>query len=156
MSEGVSGAAEPLDDQDFRLLDAVREVYELVDPMPADLLDDIRFEIAVHDLGMEVARESPGLLAVGTRGEDDRRLLGFESPSATITVGLQTSEGAVRLDGWLAPPGTHEVELRTPQRNWTTTSDERGRFVLDELPRTTAYLIVHVGRVSVTTPTIEL
>lgn len=156
MREGFPGAAEPLDDQDFRVLDAVREVYELIDPMPAELLDNIRFEIAVRNLGMEVARESPGLLAVATRGEDDRRLLGFESSSATITVGLQVTDGGVRLDGWLTPSGAHEVELRTPQRNWATTSDERGRFALDGLPHTTAYLIVHIGPVSVTTPTIEL
>lgn len=151
------GAAEPLDDQDFRVLDAVREIYEVIDPMPADLLDNIRFEIAIRDLGMEVARESSGLLAVGTRGEnDDRRLLGFESPSATITVGLQVNDGAVRLDGWLAPPGAHDVELRTPHRNWMTESDERGRFVLDGLPRTTAYLIIRAGITTITTPTIEL
>jgi hypothetical protein len=153
---GFPGAAEPLDDHDFRLLDSVREVYEAIDPMPAGLLDDIRFTIAVQELNMEVARESPGLLAVGTRGEDDRRLLGFESASATITIGLQAGERGVRLDGWLTPPGAHEVELRSPHRNWTTESDERGRFVLDGLPHINAYLTVHIGTVAVTTPTIEL
>ncbi|HUQ55880.1 hypothetical protein [Lentzea sp.] len=147
---------EPLDEQDLLVLDAVREVYEALDPMPADLLDGIRFSIAVRDLGMEVARESPSLLAVGTRGEDDRRLLSFESASATITIGLRVDDaGAVRLDGWLTPAGTGSVELRSPRGSWTTETDERGRFVLDGLPRTSAYLVIRAGAV-VTTPTIEL
>ncbi len=147
---------EPLDEQDFRVLDAVREVYEAIDPMPADLLDGIRFSIAVRDLGMEVARESHDLLAVGTRGEDDKRLLSFESASATITISLRVDDsGTVRLDGWLIPAGTGLVELRSPLGSWTTESDERGRFVLDGLPRTNAYLVIRAGAV-VTTPTIEL
>lgn len=154
---GFPGAAEPLDDQDFRVLDAVREVYEAIDPMPADLLDDIRFSVAVQELGMEIARQPEGLLTAGTRGESDRRLIRFESSRTTVLVGLHVGDdGAVRLDGWLTPPGAHPVELRSPDETWTTESDERGRFVLDGLPRTRAYLIVWAGTAAVTTPTIEL
>lgn len=151
------GAAEPLDEQDFLVLHDVREVYEAIDPMPAELLDNIRFSIAVRDLGMEIARAPADLLAVVTRGENDRRLISLESPSMTITIGLRVDDdGTVRFDGWLSPRGAHTVELHTPDGTWTTESDQRGRFVLDHLPRTTAYLTVRTGTVVVTTPTIGL
>ena len=43
-------AGEPLDDADFGVLDDIRELFEAVDPMPADLPERIRFSLALRDL----------------------------------------------------------------------------------------------------------
>src|SRR5438094_701184 len=49
-------ADEPLDDADFGVLGDIRELFEAVDPMPADLPERIRFALALRDLEVEVAR----------------------------------------------------------------------------------------------------
>jgi hypothetical protein len=49
-------ADEPLDDTDFGVLGDIRELFEAVDPMPADLPERIRFSLALRDLEVEVAR----------------------------------------------------------------------------------------------------
>jgi len=43
-------ADEPLDDTDFRLLDGIRDMFAVADPMPADLPERIRFRLALRDL----------------------------------------------------------------------------------------------------------
>src|SRR3954449_10629960 len=50
------GADEPLDELDFRLLAGVRELWEDADPMPATLVDQIRFAIRLEDVDLEVMR----------------------------------------------------------------------------------------------------
>ncbi|MDX8054486.1 hypothetical protein SK571_34390 [Lentzea sp. BCCO 10_0798] len=154
----TNGAAGPLDDRDFLILDGVRDVYSAIDPMPEDMLDNIRFALAVEHLETEVARAASDLVAVVTRGENEQRLVSFESPSMTITLGIRANDdGTMRLDGWLTPPGTHHVELRTPAGTVTAESDERGRFAMDGVPRTSAYLTVRPARMrAITTPTIAL
>ena len=60
---------EPLDDADFGVLDDIRELFEAVDPMPADLPERIRFSLALRDLEVEVARlAEEDQLTVAARG----------------------------------------------------------------------------------------
>jgi hypothetical protein len=58
----------------------------------------------------------------------------------------ERQDGMVRVDGWLAPPGAHLVELRSPQGVSTALADSDGRFVLDEVPRGLVQIVVRAAK----------
>ena len=98
----------PMDDVDFGLLDDIGELFEAIDPMPADLPERIRFALSLRDLETEVARlAEEDLSAVGVRGAESSRTITFDSESLTIMIRVDANtDGTVRIDGWLAPPQT--------------------------------------------------
>ena len=138
-------ADEPLDDADFGVLDDIRELFEAVDPMPADLPERIRFALALRDLEIEVARlVEKDQLAVAARGTELSRTITFDSDSLTIMIRIDANQdGTVRIDGWLAPPQCRQVEMKTAVDPLTATSDSQGRFAFGRVRRGTAQLIVH-------------
>jgi hypothetical protein len=138
------GAGEPLDDVDMAILDGIRDLFEAVDPIPPDLVERVCFALAVENLDVDVFRrlEEPAL--AGARGHEESRTITFDSESLTIMVSITpTGYDVVRLDGWLAPPAGHKVELRTARGPLTTTADDQGRFALDDVPHGLAQLVVH-------------
>jgi hypothetical protein len=138
-------ADEPLDDVDFGLLDDIRDLYDVTDPMPADLPERLRFFLALRDLEVEVARlaaaeDQPGL---AVRGAEQSRTITFDSDSLTIMIRVDPNpDGTVRVDGWLAPPQRREIELKTSAAPLTVSCDEQGRFAFVRVPRGTAQVIV--------------
>ncbi|MDQ7804705.1 hypothetical protein Q5425_13230 [Amycolatopsis sp. A133] len=154
------GADEPLDELDLRLLAGVRELWEDADPMPATLVDQIRFAIQLEDVDLEVMRirEQEGL-AVARSAAEQGRLITFDSESLTIMVNVSPEPGGtIRLDGWLTPPAEHPIEVRTSSGPLTTTSDAEGRFAVGGVPHGMVQVLVRtVGRArTVSTPAIEL
>ncbi|WP_103351155.1 hypothetical protein [Amycolatopsis sp. CA-128772] len=154
------GADEPLDELDFRLLAGVRELWEDADPMPATLVDQIRFAIQLEDVDLEVMRiREQEALAVTRSAAEQGRLITFDSESLTIMVNVSPEPGAtIRLDGWLTPPAEHPIEVRTANGPLTTTSDEEGRFAVSGVPHGMVQVLVRtLGRTrTVSTPAIEL
>lgn len=138
-------ADEPLDDADFGVLGDIRELFEAVDPMPADLPERIRFSLALRDLEVEVARlAEEDQLAVAARGKEQARTITFDSDSLTIMIRIDANrDGTVRVDGWLAPPQRRQVEIKTTADPLTAASDAQGRFAFVRVPRGTAQFIVH-------------
>lgn len=138
-------ADEPLDDADFGVLGDIRELFEAVDPMPADLPERIRFSLALRDLEIEVARlAEEDQLAVAARGKEQARTITFDSDSLTIMIRIDANrDGTVRVDGWLAPPQRRQVEIKTTADPLTAASDAQGRFAFAQVPRGTAQFIVH-------------
>lgn len=154
------GADEPLDELDFRLLAGVRELWEAADPMPATLVDQIRFAIQLEDVDLEVMRirEQEGL-AVTRSAAEQGRLITFDSESLTIMVNVSPEPGGtIRLDGWLTPPAEHPIEVRTANGPLTTTSDAEGRFAVNGVPHGMVQVLVRTAGRSrtVSTPAIEL
>jgi hypothetical protein len=154
------GANEPLDALDFRLLAGLRELWEDADPMPATLVDQIRFAIQLEDVDLEVMRirEQEGL-AVARSAAEQGRLITFDSESLTIMVNVSPEPGgSIRLDGWLTPPAEHPIEVRTADGPLTTTSDAEGRFAVSGVPHGMVQVLVRtLGRSrTVSTPAIEL
>jgi hypothetical protein len=158
------GADGPMDDVDVAVLGELRELYGDLDPMSADLVDRIQFALALEDLDVEVFRASAesaeaGVLA-GVRGAEETRTITFDSDSLTIMFSISPSgTAAVRLDGWLAPPAAHRVELRTEHGPMETSADADGRFAVDDVPHGLAQLVVHPaagGTRSVVTPSVVL
>jgi hypothetical protein len=154
------GANEPLDELDLRLLAGVRELWEDADPMPATLVDQIRFAIQLEDVDLEVMRirEQEGF-ATSRSAAEQGRLITFDSESLTIMVNVSPEPGGtIRLDGWLTPPAEHPIEVRNRNGTLTTTSDAEGRFAVSGVPHGMVQVLVRtLGRSrTVSTPAIEL
>ena len=137
-------ADEPLDDDDFGVLDDLREQFEAVDPMPADLPERIRFRLALRDLEVEVARlAEEDQLTVAARGTEQSRTITFDSDSLTIMIRIEANrDETARVDGWLAPPQSRDIEMKTTAGSLTVASDEQGRFAFARVPHGTSQLIV--------------
>ena len=144
-ASGFTPADESLDDVDLELLDGIREVFQAIDPMPADLPERIRFCLALRGLEIEVARlaaeDSQPSLAV--RGAELSRTITFDSDSLTIMIRIDANrDGTVRIDGWLAPAQRRELELKTAAESLHVSSDDQGRFAFARVPCGTAQLMV--------------
>lgn len=157
---------EPLDDSDFGLLGDIRAMFEAADPMPTDLTERIRFNLALRDLEIEVARltAEEDDLALAARGAEQSRTITFDSASLTIMIRIDANRnGTARVDGWLAPPQRREIEMKTASDSLSTASDDQGRFAFARVPRGTAQIIVRPAAIgpgdagrSVVTPALIL
>lgn len=148
MKSSDAGPDGPMDEFDLAILDSIREAFERADPMPADVLERIKFSLALRDLEAEVARiaaeEDPRLVAV--RSAEQSRTVTFDSDSLTIMIRIDSDKNdTVRIDGWLAPPQRREIEMQTASGTLRTVSDQQGRFAFANLPRGTARLSVRPG-----------
>jgi hypothetical protein len=160
-------ADQPLDEIDEAILDELAIIDTLVDPPPADLDERVRFAIALRDVDIEVARLSDDrLISSGARDTERSRTITFDSENLTVMVTVVTRpDGRRRLDGWLAPAGPLQVELRTAggqaagqQRLHVVTADDTGRFVLDDVePGLTQLVVYPTGPgLTVVTPSVVL
>ena len=142
---GFASADEPLDDLDLALLDDVRDLYQAVDPMPADLPERIRFSLALRGLEIEVARlmAEEDLPVLATRAVEQSRTVTFDSDSLTIMIRIDpNADGTARVDGWLAPSQRREIEMRTTAGTLSVVSDEQGRFAFTSVPCGIVQLVV--------------
>ncbi|WP_418277882.1 hypothetical protein ACNHYB_07920 [Isoptericola jiangsuensis] len=159
--DDVLGGDEPLDRIDVALLARIAELDARLDPMPEGLVERSRFAMTLASLEAEVMElqvvEAPAG-SVRSGAPVETRTITFTHERLTVMIALSagTERGTVRVDGWLAPAEVLHIELRLPEGTLTTRSDEDGRFVLDDVPRGPASLLVRQGETPVTTPVIEL
>jgi hypothetical protein len=153
------GAGDLLDEVDAMILAGIRELWSTVDPMPATLVERIQFAVELEDVDVEVMRVCEQQELVAARGDERTRLITFDSESLTIMVNVRPNKnGTIRLDGWLTPPACHPIELHTSDGPIMTSSDDGGRFVVDDVPHGMTQLVVRpVAQTrTVSTPTISL
>ncbi|SEG96798.1 hypothetical protein SAMN05444920_110111 [Nonomuraea solani] len=136
--------------EDQLLAEEIADVYRIVDPVPATLVERLQFALALEaweSPEFEILRmQEEAVLPAGVRGGEDSRTITFDSEILTIMISVSArDEYAVRVDGWLAPPGDHLVELRTGEGAHTVRADDQGRFVLDVVPRGLSQLVVRQG-----------
>lgn len=138
-------AAQLLDDEDARLLAEIARLYELVDPMPADLVERIGFTLTFADMEMELARlVAESRVPVGARGEERARTVTFSSDSLTVMVTITpVSQSRCRIDGWIAPSAAIMVELRTDRGSQDVVADVDGRFEFAGVPCGLVQLVFH-------------
>jgi hypothetical protein len=137
------GEFEPLDSCDERILSVINELHRRDDPMPKDLNERVQFVLELEaELDARVARVSRSAELVLTRGDADL-VVGQGDPASitfdceTVTVMVTPRPSALRelrLDGWIGPEGSYEVELRGAEASKRASTDETGRFVLEGLP----------------------
>lgn len=147
---------EPYDEEQLlRNLDAL---LDLADPVPADLVERVKFAIEIEDIDVEAARWERSQL-VGVRG-DSPGTITFYVGDLTVMFNVTRTGESHRIDGWLVPAGEHGVEVRVAEHgSTTTTSDEGGRFVLTEVPRGITQILVRMNGGTprtVVTPTVVL
>ena len=109
---------EPLDDVDAAILEELRATYEDLDPVPDDLVERVKFSLALDEMFEEVARMTRvpveelavrGEQTSGTRTET--LTFSAERLTAMVTVS-RIGPGRLRIDGWLAPNESCRVRLR--------------------------------------------
>ncbi len=158
-AEDIESGQAPLDDLDAAILSEVRELWETVDPMPANLVEQVQFALDLDAIDLEVSRLTETRELATARTDELTRLVTFQSDTLSIMITLeQHVDGTTRIDGWLTPGACHHIELRSPARPMSTESDDAGRFSLDAVPAGIVQLIVYVTGNSrrVITPTMEI
>ncbi|MEV4177987.1 hypothetical protein [Nonomuraea sp. NPDC049709] len=133
--------------EDQALAEEIADVYRIVDPVPATLVERLQFALALESPDFAVLRPyEDTVLPAGVRGGEDSRTITFDSEIVTIMISVSARDDhAVRVDGWLAPPADHLVELRTGAGAHVVRADDQGRFVLDVVPRGLSQLVVRQG-----------
>jgi hypothetical protein len=103
---------------DEQLLDAVRDLFDHLDPPPADLADGALARIGVEDLELEYELlalvDSPDQAAVrggADTGTDESVTLEFAGSSYRVLLRVDTIEGRRRVDGWVMPAVPMRVSL---------------------------------------------
>jgi hypothetical protein len=154
---GAGNGRDGAQPDDGNLLLAVRDFFETVDPMPFDLPERIQFALALHDLEAEVTRMARTVneTARVARGAEESRIVTFDSDRLTIMIRIESNpDGTARVDGWLAPPQAHRVEMSMADESITAVADDLGRFVFHRVPRGTGRLIVRPPQASLATNTV--
>ena len=136
---------EEMSRSDAELLDQLQAMWESRDPVPEGLVERVTFAIGLDDLDVEMMRLTEEVLVpAGARGAEHVRTITFGGESITVMVTVsQEGHEAFRLDGWLAPAAALSIELRRSEGSVTTSSDEGGRFVFEEIPAGLAQLVLH-------------
>jgi len=156
-------ASQPIDAQDERVLDRMAALFDRLDPVPAGLVDRITFGITLDALHAEIAelQRAGDFAGVRSTGATEAKTVTFTSASLSLMITISTTSAETsRIDGWAAPGGGAEVELRSVGRVLTQIADTNGRFVFDDVPRGLAQFVVRQPgdepRTTVVTPTLEL
>lgn len=131
-------AGQPLDELDGRLMTEIASLYSVIDPVPTDLVERLKFAMTLDALNAELAElQQLPLEAVGARGigTSEVKTLTFTSDSLTTMVSIgPAGPDRVRIDGWCAPGAGVQVELRQVDIVQTVSADEDGRFVFEDVP----------------------
>lgn len=119
---------------DAALFARMRRMWEDIDPVPADLIDQMVAAVAVEDLSREYALLT---LVEGTfaavRGETDTATLQFSDGTTSVLLHVTATEnGERRVDGWVDAAAL-AIRLIQGDREWSAEPGEHGRFAFDEV-----------------------
>lgn len=149
----MTDMALPLDDDE--LLDRLRGLAAIHDPVPADLFRTARGAFALRTLDEELADLLFDSLLdealVGIRGGATRQLT-FGVDDLTIDIDID-GDGLV---GHVSPSGPATVELQTPDSIVDADVDALGRFFVDQPPNGPFRLRVALAGKWVTTEWVNL
>ena len=127
------------------LLDAVRRMFEELDPVPEGLTERVLVALAVDDLELEyelltMVHRSQQLAGVRS-GDDQKLVLEFTAPGLTVMLRVSPVDGDHRrIDGWVTrtsdAPGGGELTASLWQDAGTTTTavGQHGRFEFASVP----------------------
>lgn len=115
----------------------LRAMWELLDPVPADLADRAAFaleeDLVAADLEVQLLRLQEETGAVGSRG-DRVRTITFGGDALTVMIALSDVDGGYRVDAWVAPGGRRRVQVRTAAGDRDTACDDTGRSTVPLVP----------------------
>jgi hypothetical protein len=120
---------------DAEVLAAIGRVHDLVDPVPDFVREAARAAFAWRDPDATLAElvdDEPA--GAGMRAADGPRLLTFRVGELTVDLEVHSRGTRRRVLGQLSPPGPGELRAPVGDLGGDVPLDERGRFVLDDLP----------------------
>lgn len=159
-AEQLAGA--PLDASDAIVLSMIADLYDLLDPVPSDLVDRLQFSITLDALNAELAelQQQP---ALAFRGEQTSTVntLTFTSDSLTTMVAISPDgPDRVRIDGWIAPGAGAVVELHQGAFTRRVSADADGRFAFEDVAHGLTRFVVSAAdpgaHPPVMTPAVEI
>jgi len=161
-AEHLAGA--PLDASDALVLAMIAELYDLIDPVPEDLVDRLQFNITLDALNAELAElQQLPEAALASRGDQASVVttLTFTSESLTTMVAISPdSPDRVRIDGWIAPGSEAVVELHQGALTRRVSADADGRFVFEDVAHGLTRFVVSApnpgAHPPVMTPAVEI
>lgn len=121
--------------EDARMFARLRSLWNDIDPVPAGLIDRMVATVAADGLNREYALLTlvEGQLGA-VRGEADALTLQFSDGSTSILLHVTTTaSGRRRVDGWVDTAAA-EIVLTQGERSRSTSPEETGRFVFDDVP----------------------
>jgi hypothetical protein len=126
-------------DGDGALIDELRRVVELVDPVPARVLDAARASFTWRTIDAELAELAYDSMLEASREALVRasgagRVLTFDSPGVSVELEVTSVGSTRRLLGQLVPPQPAAIEIRHPAGMVTVDADALGRFSADGIP----------------------
>jgi hypothetical protein len=147
MTSSDEGNPPDFADEDQTLVGDIADLYRVIDPIPFTLVERLQFALALESADFEILRpHEERALSTGVRGGQDSRTITFDGEIITIMISVSVrDEYSVRVDGWLAPPGEHLVEMRTAEGPHEVRADDQGRFVIGAVPRGLTQLVVKQG-----------
>lgn len=127
-----------LDDQ-AALLAEVRDLYALVDPVPAELVAAAEASLDWRTPGAEIAELTHDSACDPAEGGDIRgpgagRLLAFESGEASILVEIRETGARRRILGQVSGRRPGVVQVRHPAGVHDARADALGRFRAEDVP----------------------
>jgi hypothetical protein len=137
----------------------LKRMWEVTDPMPADLLDRVRSVVRLEVDELELFRLLEDTTLAGARGDERARVITFELADTTMIVNVTPADDdGVRLDGWLDPPNPCVVELQTGGGVIPAEVNDEGRFVVARAPAGPGRLMVRSrdGARVASTPVLDL
>lgn len=155
-------AGEPVDELDLAILDQLGALLDALDPMPAHLVDEVRFALTLDALHAEIAQLQAGDLAA-VRGEEalatPTESMTFTSSSLSLMIQVvgRAADG-LEVDGWVTGGGI-TIEVLQGSARLSAVSDAHGRLSWTGVQRgPTRFLVhpVHTEGRPVITPTVEL
>ena len=124
---------------DVGLLEAIAQVWEQVDPPPADLAEGVLARLAAEDLELDLLTLVENEALAGIRTAPDVEEVGswtleYEGPGIRVYLSCTRLEDHTRLDGWIVPASRLGVELRPDKgRSQHAELDDLGRFAFSEV-----------------------
>jgi len=159
-AEQLAGA--PLDASDVIVLSMIADLYDLLDPVPSDLVDRLQFNITLDALNAELAelQQQPALTFRGEQASVANTLT-FTSDSLTTMVAISPDgPDRVRIDGWIAPGAEAVVEMHQGALTRQASADADGRFVFEDVAHGLTRFVVSAadpgGHPPVMTPAVEI
>ncbi|HMR49498.1 MAG TPA: hypothetical protein PKE40_04985 [Arachnia sp.] len=125
-------ADEPMDARDLELLASIAELFDEIDPPPAELDEDVLVALALAGFDAELAtllpQPEPAL-----RGSAPVDSITFTSSTLQLMIQSSFDEEGLRIDGWITGGGV-TVELHAGGIVRAEVSDAHGRLVWRGVP----------------------
>lgn len=129
------------------LLDSLAELWERVDPAPAQLVDRILVALAVDDLDLQyelLSLTSRLVGLAGTRSEDEAITFTFDSADLSMVLRVSSTGGdTCRVDGWITP--ARDLTVTATQAGVAVQAHvlDQGRFEFPELRSGATRFLLH-------------